>query len=72
MRDSRVILASVIKNNIFFVFLFQDKVFLCNLGCPGTRSVDQVGLKFRDPPASAPEELRLEMYTTTHGTKHNC
>lgn len=26
---------------------------MCSLGCPGTSSVDHVGLQFRDPPASA-------------------
>ena len=35
------------------MFLFQDRVFIFNPGCPGTFSVDQAGLRFRDPPASA-------------------
>ncbi|EDL99902.1 rCG36082 [Rattus norvegicus] len=26
---------------------------VCKYGCPGTHSVDQADLKFRDPPASA-------------------
>jgi hypothetical protein len=37
---------------LFFVFFFQDRVSLCCLGCPGTHSVDQAGLKLRNPPAS--------------------
>ena len=32
---------------------FQDSFSLCSPGCPGTHSVNQVGLEFRDPPASA-------------------
>jgi hypothetical protein len=34
-------------------FYFLDRVSLCNLGCPGTHSVDQAGLELRDPLASA-------------------
>jgi hypothetical protein len=30
---------------------FQDRVSLCSPGCPETHSVDQVGLKLRDPSA---------------------
>jgi hypothetical protein len=34
-------------------FFFQDRVSLCSPGpgCPGTHSVDQAGLEFRNPPA---------------------
>jgi hypothetical protein len=34
-------------------------------GCPGTHSVDQTGLKLRDPPASASQMLRLKVCTIT-------
>jgi hypothetical protein len=36
-----------------FFFIFQDRVSLYNPGCPGTHSVDQIGLELRNPPASA-------------------
>ena len=42
-----------------FAFAFQDRVSLCSPGCPGTHSVDQAGLKLRDPPASASQGLGL-------------
>jgi hypothetical protein len=32
-------------------------VSLCSPGCPGTHSVDQAGLKLRNPPASASRVL---------------
>jgi hypothetical protein len=35
----------------FFFLVFQDRVSLCSPGCPGTHSVDQAGLKLRNPPA---------------------
>jgi hypothetical protein len=39
---------------VFFFFLvFRDRVSLCSPGCPGTHSVDQADLEFRNPPASA-------------------
>jgi hypothetical protein len=50
---------------LFFSFLFfllllfwggwgvRDRVSLCSPGCPETHSVDQAGLKLRNPPASA-------------------
>jgi hypothetical protein len=34
-------------------FVFSRQVSLCSPGCPGTHSVDQAGLKLRNPPASA-------------------
>ena len=34
-----------------FCFVFRDMVSLCSSGCPGTHSVDQAGLKLRNPPA---------------------
>jgi hypothetical protein len=49
-----------------FVFLFfQDRVSLCSLGCPGTYSVDQAGLKLRNPPASDSQVLGLKACATT-------
>jgi hypothetical protein len=41
----------------YFVFIFQDKAFLCSPGCPGTHSVDQAVLELRDPPVSASQVL---------------
>jgi hypothetical protein len=49
----------VLFSNVFFSFLFffflvfQDRVSLYSLGCPGTHFVDEAGLKLRNPPASA-------------------
>jgi hypothetical protein len=49
-----------------FVFVFfQDRVFLCSLGCPGTHSVDQAGLKLRNLPVSASQVMGLKVCTTT-------
>ena len=39
--------------------VFQYGVSLCSPGCPRTHSIDQAGLKLRDPPAS--QVLGLEM-----------
>jgi hypothetical protein len=36
-----------------YLKVFQDRVSLCIPGCPGTHSVDQAGLKLRNPPACA-------------------
>jgi hypothetical protein len=52
--------------NFFFFFLvFQDRVSLCSPGCPRTHSVDQAGLKLRNPPASASQVLGLKACATT-------
>ena len=48
-----------------FVFVFQDRVFLCSLGCPGTFSGDQTGLELRDLPVAASRVLILKVYSTT-------
>jgi hypothetical protein len=48
-----------------FVFVFRDRVSLCSPGCPGTHSVDQVGLELRNPPASASGVLGLKACATT-------
>jgi hypothetical protein len=56
---------------LFFVFVlffcfFQDRVSV-SPGCPGTHSVDQAGLKLRNPPASASQVLGLKAYVTMPG-----
>jgi hypothetical protein len=48
-----------------FLFLFRDRVSLCSPGCPGTHLVDQAGLEFRNPPASASQVLGLKVCATT-------
>jgi hypothetical protein len=50
-----------------FVCFFQDRVSLYSPGCPGTHSVDQAGLKLRNPPASASQVLGSKSCTTTPG-----
>ena len=40
-------------------------LFLYNLGCPGTHSVDQAGLELRNLPDSASQVLGLKACTTT-------
>jgi hypothetical protein len=52
------------------VLVFQDRVFLCSPGCPGTHSVDQAGLEPRNPPASASQVLGLKACTTTARPVH--
>jgi hypothetical protein len=53
--------------NLTFVclFVFEARVSLCSPGCPGTHSVDQVGLELRNLPASASQVLGLKECTTT-------
>jgi hypothetical protein len=51
--------ASTPTSNFFF-FGFS----LYSPGCPGTHSVDQAGLKLRNPPASASRVLRLKACAT--------
>ena len=43
---------------------FFNRVSLCSLGCPGTHSVDQVGLELRNPPASVSQMLGLKVCAT--------
>jgi hypothetical protein len=50
-----------------FVCFFRDRVSLCSPGCPGTHSIDQVGLELRNPPASASRVLGLKACATTPG-----
>jgi hypothetical protein len=64
---------SVISQQFYVLFLFLFCFFswqgsLCNLGCPGTHSVDQTGLKLRNPPASASQVLGSEACTSWLGT----
>jgi hypothetical protein len=54
-----------VVSKMSFFFFFQDRVSLYSPGCPGTHSVDQAGLKLRDPPASASQELGLKACATT-------
>jgi hypothetical protein len=51
-----------------FVFVFPDRVSLYSPGCPGTHSVDQAGLEFRNPPASACRVLGLKECATMPGS----
>jgi hypothetical protein len=37
------------------ILVFQDRVSLCSLSCPGTSCVEYAGLECRDLPASTPE-----------------
>jgi hypothetical protein len=48
-----------------FFLIFQDRVSLCSPGCPGTHSVDQAGLKLRNPPTSTSQVLGLKACATT-------
>jgi hypothetical protein len=41
-------------------FVSQGKVSLCSPGCPGSPSVDQAGLKFKDLSASVSQLLGLK------------
>ena len=50
---------------IIIITVFQDRVSLCTLGCPGTHSVDQAGLEPRNLSASASQVLGLKVCTTT-------
>jgi hypothetical protein len=50
---------------VLFCSVFWDRVFLCSPGCPGTHSVDEAGLKLRNPPDSASQVLGLKACATT-------
>jgi hypothetical protein len=47
------------------LFVFRDRVSLYTPGCPGTHFVDQLGLEFRNLPASASQVLGLKACATT-------
>jgi hypothetical protein len=52
----------------FFIFIFsflQDRIYLYIPGCPGTQSVDQAGLKFRNLPAFPYQVLGLKACAKT-------
>jgi hypothetical protein len=49
----------------FLFLIFQDRDSLYSPGCPGTHSVDQVGLELRNPPVSAFQVLGLKACATT-------
>jgi hypothetical protein len=51
--------------SLFFWGGGRDRVSLCSPGCPGTYSVDQAGLEFRNSPASTSQVLGLKAYATT-------
>jgi hypothetical protein len=50
---------------LFFCFFSSGRVSLYSPGCPETHSVDQAGLKLRNPPASASQVLGLKECATT-------
>ena len=56
---------------LFFCFVlfcfcfFRDRVSLYTPGCPGPHSIDQAGLKLRNPPASASQVLGLKACVMT-------
>jgi hypothetical protein len=43
---------------------FRYRISLYSPGCPGTHSVDQAGLKLRNPPASVSQVLGLKVCAT--------
>jgi hypothetical protein len=45
---------------LVWLLVFSRQGFSCSPGCPGAHSVDQAGLKLRDPPASASQVLGLK------------
>lgn len=49
---------------LFILLVFRDKVSLSGDGYRGTLSLDQVGLKLRDPPASAYQVLGFKACAT--------
>jgi hypothetical protein len=51
--------------SLSLTLVFGDRVSLCSPGYPGTNSVDQAGLKLRNPPASASQMLGLKACATT-------
>ena len=51
---------------VCFGLVFRDRISLCSPGCPGTHSLDQVGLELRNPPASASQS------TIIKGVHHSC
>jgi hypothetical protein len=50
---------------VWFGLVLRDRVSLYSPGYPGTHSVDQAGLKLRNPPSSVSEVLGLQACATT-------
>ena len=48
-----------------YLIFFRDRVSLCITGRPGSHSVDQAGLEFRNPSAFASQVLGLKDCTST-------
>jgi hypothetical protein len=70
LRTSGRAVSAVLFCFVLFCFvLFFETGFLCVAlpGCPGTHSVDQAGLEFRNLPASASRMLGLKAGTTMPG-----
>jgi hypothetical protein len=69
MTCGRAVSALLFTSFFFFFFLFcfvfRDRVSLCSPGCPEAHSVDQAGLKLRNPSASVSQVLGLKACTTT-------
>jgi hypothetical protein len=65
-RMSLVRLINILESKVvlFWILVFRDRDSLCRC-CPGTHSVDQAGLEFRNPPAFASQVLGLKACTTT-------
>jgi hypothetical protein len=53
-----------LSSSFLFVllFAFRDTISLCCPGCPRVHSVDQAGLKLRDPPTSASQVPGLNVW----------
>ena len=52
---------------LLLLFLgFQDRVSLCSFDCPGTHSVDQVGLKLTEICLPAPVVQMHDLLETLH------
>jgi len=52
---------------LFLFLFFQDRVLLCNSGCPGTHYVNQDGLEFMEIPRSPSQVQGLKVCTATPG-----
>ena len=60
----KMMVQDIIAGFLLFLFLFLF-CFVFETGCPGTHSVNQDGLKLRNPPASASQVLGLTACATT-------
>lgn len=57
--------ALILRNSKLCFWLWEDRVFLCSLCCPGTCSIDEAGLELRDSPALVSQVLRVKAFATT-------